>query len=68
MNKFYYAFQKHANSEIQKLTDFCVFAAVNHLSGPLRTGTEDYLNEFKRSWFVDFDPFCVFLCFKVCCL
>ena len=27
-------FDKHANSEVQKPTDF--FAAVNHLNGPLR--------------------------------
>ena len=27
---------KHANSEVQKPTDDCVFAAVNHPNGPLR--------------------------------
>jgi len=32
----YCAFQKHANSEVQKPIGVCVFAAVNHLSGPLR--------------------------------
>ena len=32
----YCAFRKHANSEVQKPTDDCVFAAVNHLNGPLR--------------------------------
>ena len=32
----YCAFHKHANSEVQKPTDDCVFAAVNHLNGPLR--------------------------------
>ena len=33
----YCAFHKHANSEVQKPTDDCVFAAINHLNGPLRT-------------------------------
>ena len=33
---FYCAFQKRSNSEVQKPTNVCVFAAVNHLSGPLR--------------------------------
>ena len=28
--------QKHSNSEVQKPNNVCVFAAVNHLSGPLR--------------------------------
>ena len=34
----YCAFQKHANSEVQKPTDVCsvFFAAANHLNGPLR--------------------------------
>ena len=35
-SKPYCAFHKHANSEVQKPTDDCVFAAVNHLNGPLR--------------------------------
>ena len=40
------------------------FAAINHLNGPLRkqkltlTGSKG-----KGLWLVDFDPFCVFLCF-----
>ena len=33
---FYCAFQKRSNSEVQKPTNVCVFAAVNHLSGPLK--------------------------------
>ena len=32
---YYCAFHKHANSEVQKPTDVCVFAAVNHLRGVL---------------------------------
>ena len=32
----YCAFHKHANFEVQKPTDDCVFAAVNHLNGTLR--------------------------------
>ena len=45
------------------------FAAVNHLNAPLRkqnftlTGSKGH-----GLWFVDFDLFCVFLCFKVRCL
>ena len=39
-NKFvqyiYCAFQEHANSEVQKPTDICVFTAVDHHSRPLR--------------------------------
>ena len=43
------------------------FAAVNHLNGPLRkqnftlTGSKG-----QGLWLVDFDPFCVFLCFVAC--
>ena len=33
---FYCAFQKRSNSEVQKPTNVCVFAAVNHPSGPLK--------------------------------
>ena len=36
---FYCAFQKRSNSEVQKPTNVCVFAAVNHLSGPLKKPT-----------------------------
>ena len=47
----------HANSEVQKPTDVCTFRC----------------RRFKRSWFVilwlvGFDPFCLFLCYKVRCL
>ena len=28
--------ENHANSEVQKPTDDCVFAAVSYLNGPLR--------------------------------
>ena len=36
-HEIYCAFHKHANSEVQKPTDDCVFFdAVNHLNGPLR--------------------------------
>ena len=31
---------------------FAFFAAVNHLSGPLRKRAEVYFNGFKRSWSV----------------
>ena len=34
--KCYCAFQKHANSEVQKPTEVAFFAAVNHFSGLLR--------------------------------
>ena len=30
------AFQEHANSEVQKPTDICVFTAVDHHSRPVR--------------------------------
>ena len=45
------------------------FAAVNHLNGPL--GTLPWRVQKVKVcdlWLVDFDPFCVFLCFKVRCL
>ena len=39
-NKFvqyiYCAFHKHANSEVQKPTDICIFTAINHHIRPLR--------------------------------
>ena len=36
-HEIYCAFHKHANSEVQKPTDDCVFFyAVNHLNGPIR--------------------------------
>ena len=47
------------------------FTAVNHLNGPLRkqnftlTSSKDQVCDL---WLVDFNPFCVFLCFKVLCL
>ena len=46
---------------------FLFFAAVNHLSGPLR---KQKLTSARSkghvcgSWLVDFDPFCLFLCFN----
>ena len=49
----YSAFHKHANSEVQKPTDDCVFRCVDHLNGPLRkqnftlTGSKGH-----GSWFV----------------
>ena len=47
------------------------FAAVNHLNGPLRK--QNFTLAIQKVkvcdlWLVDFDPFCVFLCFKVHCL
>ena len=48
---------------------FTFFAAASHLSGPLRK-QEFTSTGSKRhgSWIVDFEPFCLFLCFEVCCL
>ena len=45
------AFQKHANSEVQKPTDVCVFRCRQSFK---RTSweKEDYFNGFKRSLFV----------------
>ena len=66
----YCSFQKHVNSELQKPTDVSVF----------RCGQSSYVADLLRNrsllqrlqkvmvydlWLVDFDPFCVFLCFKV---
>ena len=51
----YCAFQKHANSEFQKLTDVCsaIFAAANHLSGPLRKQNFTYTGSKSQGlWFV----------------
>ena len=42
-----------------------VFCSVNHLEDFL--GNTCLLYEFKRSWFVIFDPFGLLLCFKVRC-
>ena len=39
LKESYCAFHKHANFEVQKLTDECFFAAVNHLNGPLGNKT-----------------------------
>ena len=47
------------------------FVAVNHLSGPLRKQNFTSTGSKGHVWnlaLVDFDPFCVFLCFKVRCL
>ena len=47
------------------------FAAVNHLNGPLRKQNFSLRVQKVKVcdlWLVDFDPFCVFLCFKVRCL
>ena len=38
--------------KFQSQLTFAFFAAVNHLSGPLRKHVEVYFNGFKRSWFV----------------
>ena len=40
------------------------FAAVNHLNGPLRK--QNFTSPVQKV--MVFDPFCVFLCFKVRCL
>ena len=46
---------------------FAFFAVVNHLNGPL--GKQKFQKvKICDLWLVDFDPFCVFLCFKVHCL
>ena len=41
---FYYTFQKHANSEVQKPPDIAFFAAANHLSRPFRKQNFTYTN------------------------
>ena len=62
----YCAFQKQANSKVQKPTKVCVFRC--HQS-PQWTSqeTELYLNGFKRSWFVicDWQILICFVCFCV---
>ena len=53
----------------QLMTSF--FAAVNHLSGPLRKQNFTSAGSKGHVWdlsLVDFDSFWVFLCFKVRCL
>ena len=61
--RLYCAFHKHANSEVQKP----IFAAVDHLNGPLRKQNFTFNNWFKRSWFVFCDWWISirFVCFCV---
>ena len=65
----YCSFHKHVILKFKSQLMFAFFAAVNHISRPLRkqkftpTGSNDH-----GLWLADFDPFCVFPCFKVCCL
>ena len=50
---------------------FAFFTVVNLLSGSFRKQKfSQWVQKTMISdlWLVDFDPFCVFLCFKVCCL
>ena len=45
------------------------FVAVNHLNGPLRKQNHTITGSRGHDlWFVDFDPFGVFVCFTVRCL
>ena len=44
------------------------FAVVNHLNGPLRKQNFTLKVKVCDLCLVDFDPFCVFLCFQVPCL
>ena len=52
-------------------TDVCIFHCCNHFRGPVRkqkftsTGSKGHVCDL---WLVNFDLFCVFLCFKVRCL
>ena len=62
------------NTQILKFKSrltFPFFAAVNHLSGPLRKQKFPSTGFWKVMvcdlWLADFDPFCAFLCFKVRC-
>ena len=49
----YCAFHKHANSEVQKSTDVCVFRCHNILSGPLRKQTFTSMGSKGHGlWFV----------------
>ena len=48
LTDFHYAFQKQANSEVQKLTEVCVFRC-RQLSQRTSQETELYLNGFKTS-------------------
>ena len=66
----YCSFQKHVNSELQKPTDVSVFRCrqssqfadlLRNRSLPQRVQKVMVCD----LWLVDFDPFCVFLCFKV---
>ena len=50
---------------------FAFFTVINHLSGSLRK--QKFSQRVQKTMIcdlllVDFDPFCVFLCFKVRCL
>ena len=52
---------------------FALSAAVSHLSGPLREQTFTSIGSKGHGlllflWLMDFDLFCVFLCYKVRCL
>ena len=56
-----------------QLTFNAIFTAVDHLSGLLRKQKFTSAGSIGHGLvcdlrLVDFDPFCVFLCFKVCCL
>lgn len=55
--------------EFRSQPTIAFFAAVNHLNGPLRK--QNFTSRGQKVMaceFVDFDPLCVFLCFKVRCL
>ena len=67
--RFYRAFQKQAISEGQKPTGVCVFSLLSIILEDL-SGNRTLLKWVQKVmvcdlWLVHFDPFCVFLCFKI---
>ena len=61
-----------AKSEVHKPTDICVFSLPSIILTDF-LGNRTLLKRVQKVkvgdlWLVDFDPFCVFLCFKVHCL
>ena len=72
VSNHYCAFHKHANSEVQKQPSQLRFSLPSIILTDL-LGNKTLLKRVQKVkvcdlWLVDFDPFCVFLCFQVRCL
>ena len=67
IGRFYCTFHKHANSEVQKPTNNCVFSLLSIIWMDLLGLTKVYFNGFKRSRFVICDWWISirFVCFCV---